>query len=46
VISDHGGSIRVRSESGRGTTFTIELPRNIEKRSAADQQRNTATRVP
>jgi nitrogen fixation/metabolism regulation signal transduction histidine kinase len=44
VISDHGGRIRVRSESGRGTTFTIELPRNIEKLSAADQQHNTAAR--
>jgi two-component system nitrogen regulation sensor histidine kinase NtrY len=44
VISDHGGSIRVRSESGRGTTFTIELPRNIEKLSAASQQRNAAAR--
>jgi signal transduction histidine kinase len=44
VISDHGGSIRVRSESGCGTTFTIELPRNIEKLSAASQQRNAAAR--
>jgi two-component system, NtrC family, nitrogen regulation sensor histidine kinase NtrY len=40
VISDHGGRISVRSESGRGTTFTIELPRNIEKLSAADQRRD------
>ena len=27
VINDHGGSVRVRSESGKGTTFVIELPR-------------------
>ena len=27
VISDHGGTISVRSESGKGTTFVIELPR-------------------
>jgi two-component system, NtrC family, nitrogen regulation sensor histidine kinase NtrY len=27
VISDHGGRISVRSESGKGTTFVIELPR-------------------
>jgi len=31
VISDHGGRISVRSESGRGTTFMIELPRNLDK---------------
>jgi two-component system, NtrC family, nitrogen regulation sensor histidine kinase NtrY len=28
VISDHGGSIRVLSEPGHGTTFVIELPRD------------------
>jgi signal transduction histidine kinase len=28
VISDHGGRISVRSESGKGTTFVIELPRS------------------
>jgi two-component system nitrogen regulation sensor histidine kinase NtrY len=27
VVSDHGGTIRVQSEPGRGTTFMIELPR-------------------
>lgn len=28
VVSDHGGTIAVRSEPGRGTTFVIELSRN------------------
>jgi two-component system, NtrC family, nitrogen regulation sensor histidine kinase NtrY len=30
VVSDHGGRISVRSESGRGTTFVIEVPDNLE----------------
>jgi nitrogen fixation/metabolism regulation signal transduction histidine kinase len=37
VISDHGGRISVRSESGCGTTFVIELPRNADKLKNADQ---------
>lgn len=31
VISDHGGTISVSSRHGQGTTFTIELPRNLDK---------------
>jgi signal transduction histidine kinase len=31
VISDHGGKISVRSTAGSGTTFEIELPRNLKK---------------
>ena len=26
LLQEHGGTIAVRSELGRGTTFTIELP--------------------
>ena len=28
VVSDHGGRISVQSQTGRGTTFVIELPRS------------------
>jgi two-component system nitrogen regulation sensor histidine kinase NtrY len=30
VVSDHGGTISVRSEPGQGTTFLIELPQNAD----------------
>jgi signal transduction histidine kinase len=30
VVSDLGGRISVQSEPGRGTTFVIELPDNLE----------------
>ena len=30
VVSDHGGRISVQSEPGKGTTFVIELPSNVD----------------
>ena len=31
VVEDHNGSIRVKSEPGKGTTFYVSLPRAAEK---------------
>jgi signal transduction histidine kinase len=44
VISDHGGRISVRSESGRGTTFVIELPGNADKLQTAEHPPAAAAR--
>jgi signal transduction histidine kinase len=30
VVSDHGGRISVQSEPGKGTTFLMELPSNVD----------------
>jgi signal transduction histidine kinase len=38
VTSDHGGRVSVESQPGRGTTFRIELPRNLDKLQAAVEQ--------
>jgi hypothetical protein len=43
VISDPGGRISVRSEPGRGTTFMIELPGNLNKLQAAGPAPQTSS---
>jgi two-component system nitrogen regulation sensor histidine kinase NtrY len=35
VVSDHGGTVSVQSKPGQGTTFRIELPRNLDKLTAS-----------
>jgi signal transduction histidine kinase len=35
VVSDHGGRISVQSEPGKGTTFVIELPSNVDSLAPA-----------
>jgi PAS domain S-box-containing protein len=35
VIQEHEGHISVKSEKGKGTTFTISIPMDLEKRKAA-----------
>ncbi len=39
VVQSHGGFIRLESELGRGTTFSVFLPRVLSKVHAAGRQR-------
>ena len=40
IIRKHDGTIHVESEPGRGTTFTVQLPRALERRFVAPPTEN------
>ena len=42
VVSDHGGTVSVQSKPGQGTTFRIELPRNLDKLAASAEKGSQA----
>jgi len=47
VVSDHGGRISVQSEPGKGTTFVIELPNNVDSLPpAASLKEETVGKLP
>jgi signal transduction histidine kinase len=41
IVTEHGGTVDVRSEAGRGTRFVVRLPRTAATRSRGDAPRES-----
>jgi signal transduction histidine kinase len=41
IVEAHGGRIRCESQIGVGTTFIIELPKVVRRRSSSTIKRNS-----
>jgi two-component system nitrogen regulation sensor histidine kinase NtrY len=43
IVADHQGRIMVKSESGKGSSFRVELPRNLDRIKAPETQTSRAS---
>jgi signal transduction histidine kinase len=46
IVEAHDGRIRCESKVGEGTTFIIDVPRVVRRRSMSSQRRITTTKLP